>query len=50
MSRRCSASSASPAVAHTELEVMSYGERPPAALPDARELTVGPGPERIEIE
>ena len=32
------------------LQVMWYGEHPPAALPDASELTVGPGPERIQIE
>jgi hypothetical protein len=34
----------------TELNVSWYGERPPAALPDAGELIVGPGPEPIRVD
>jgi hypothetical protein len=34
----------------TELNVQWYGSHPPAKLPDAAELTVGPAPEPIRIE
>jgi hypothetical protein len=34
----------------TELNVSWYGKRPPAELPDAGKLTVGPAPEPIRVE
>lgn len=34
----------------TELNVQWYGSQPPAELPDASELTVGPAPEPIRVE
>jgi hypothetical protein len=34
----------------TELNVSWYGKQPPAALPDARDLAVGPAPGPIRVE